>query len=652
MILFFQVRRALCPAIFGKRVFLTQKAADYWPMIHTDVWYRPILGIYKQYAEIDLKQATELLQAAKSGFTPSSFELKTLFAQFGKDTIYSILEGNLRILEVIRKELEDTEFEATIDATDSSEVYHPDLRRLAFSLMKKIYLSDDGSKLLSYLQKNMTKTSERDILMKIGRFSPAFTMVGGFNSQEDFREMLQSATPQISQELNNCFFETKSTRQIQLLDWPRDLNLLTVRSEKSIITQKQLEDQLASAEDKVTRVITVRMLNLEWFYRDRKNFAAFSDMLQELPDEVYATEFIECLLDIFWADYQLQIIKWQFVPYLTFISIAISYMYSMLADKQQHAVDSEAGFDLTVMILGGLTSLFIVNQLRLECYQLIGLENKMEYFSSFWNMIDLTGLLLTLTIVFLSFFLNDIGLLSVLTSFASFFLLIKVFDWLRLFEQTAFYILLVGETLRDVKAFLILLVTTLMVFGVPMIMLNMNRSPDVAIVDAPFGFWVINMFLNQYLLALGEFNFDNFADNPQAVLCYFFFIMATFVTQLTMLNMLIAIMGDTFARVVENADLNSTKTKLELMADVSTTLQQTTAEETKEVFVFVVRPDTDNADTNVWEGTLNKITSITEKSIEQLRKSMFKRTDKIQETLDEYAKADKAGEKHLKTYVD
>jgi len=60
------------------------------------------------------------------------------------------------------------------------------------------------------------------------------------------------------------------------------------------------------------------------------------------------------------------------------------------------------------------------------------------------------------------------------------------------------------------------------------------------------------------MLALGEFNIDNFAGQPHALLCYFFFISATFITQITMLNMLIAIMGDSFSRVMENKEVYAT----------------------------------------------------------------------------------------------
>ena len=75
-------------------------------------------------------------------------------------------------------------------------------------------------------------------------------------------------------------------------------------------------------------------------------------------------------------------------------------------------------------------------------------------------------------------------------------MLAKVFDWLRLFEQTAFYILLMITTLKDASSFLILLLIALMMFGVPMIMLNLNRDVENQIVDSTFDNWIANMFLN------------------------------------------------------------------------------------------------------------------------------------------------------------
>ena len=68
-------------------------------------------------------------------------------------------------------------------------------------------------------------------------------------------------------------------------------------------------------------------------------------------------------------------------------------------------------------------------------------------------------------------------------------------------------------------------------------------------------------------MSLGEFHIENFDRHPHSGLVYLFFFMATFFTQVTMLNMLIAIMSDTFDKVVENRDVYATKTKLRLLGD-------------------------------------------------------------------------------------
>ena len=132
--------------------------------------------------------------------------------------------------------------------------------------------------------------------------------------------------------------------------------------------------------------------------------------------------------------------------------------------------------------------------------------------------------------------------------------------------------MLIQSTLRDMKIFLIILFITLVMFGMPMALLNLNRDDQSLIVENEFEFWGVNMILNQYKIVLSAYNYENFKNKPQAEMCYIFFIMSTFITQVTMLNMLIAIMEDTFERVIENKEVNATKTKLSLLRNMATLL--------------------------------------------------------------------------------
>lgn len=126
-------------------------------------------------------------------------------------------------------------------------------------------------------------------------------------------------------------------------------------------------------------------------------------------------------------------------------------------------------------------------------------------------------------------------------------LIIKFYDWLRVFEVFSFYISLMENTICDIVYFLVLFVINLAAFGVPMSMLDLNqRSEDDIQIVSTTGFWLFDAIFNQYLLSLGEFDVPSKEKSSYEKLFLLFFASATFFTMITMLNMLIAIMGDSF----------------------------------------------------------------------------------------------------------
>ena len=90
--------------------------------------------------------------------------------------------------------------------------------------------------------------------------------------------------------------------------------------------------------------------------------------------------------------------------------------------------------------------------------------------------------------------------------------------------------------------------------------------------------WLEDVIYNQYLLALGEFQtFDSFTQGSLPDLLVLMFVAATFFTQITMLNMLIAIMSDVFERETEKRDVKKISTKLEILSEQAPVLSQTSS---------------------------------------------------------------------------
>lgn len=69
------------------------------------------------------------------------------------------------------------------------------------------------------------------------------------------------------------------------------------------------------------------------------------------------------------------------------------------------------------------------------------------------------------------------------------------------------------------------------------------------------------------MIGLGEFTLDPLAAHPAYVLIWIYFILATLFTQIMFLNMLIAIMGETFGRVSEAKDRSQLMERTHLYAD-------------------------------------------------------------------------------------
>ena len=68
-------------------------------------------------------------------------------------------------------------------------------------------------------------------------------------------------------------------------------------------------------------------------------------------------------------------------------------------------------------------------------------------------------------------------------------------------------------------------------------------------------------------MALGDWDNENFDEGHQMALIYIFFSLSTFFSIILMLNMLIAIMGDTYERIIENREVNEVKTLLSLIGE-------------------------------------------------------------------------------------
>ena len=88
--------------------------------------------------------------------------------------------------------------------------------------------------------------------------------------------------------------------------------------------------------------------------------------------------------------------------------------------------------------------------------------------------------------------------------------------------------------------------------------------------EPPSYSYVAGAFQHVYLLALGEFDIDSYANGDHKVQYFFlmsYFFLASFLFVIHLLNMLIAIMGEVFAENNEKKKMLQTKNHLQLVLD-------------------------------------------------------------------------------------
>ena len=98
----------------------------------------------------------------------------------------------------------------------------------------------------------------------------------------------------------------------------------------------------------------------------------------------------------------------------------------------------------------------------------------------------------------------------IIASLLVFSLWFKMFDWMRLFDNTSFYIKLILKTVSDIVPFMAIHILFLLMFGCAMQCLSMNRGEDEEVVGSYTGWWFIDVVIDQHLITLGGFDTGNY----------------------------------------------------------------------------------------------------------------------------------------------
>ena len=112
-------------------------------------------------------------------------------------------------------------------------------------------------------------------------------------------------------------------------------------------------------------------------------------------------------------------------------------------------------------------------------------------------------------------------------------------------------------------------------------------------------------FIYSYRTGIGDFETDDFQRRHE-VLVWLIWLGSTFFNLIILLNMLIAIMGDTFGKIQETAESNTYRSLCEIMVENETLISR------KRIFgrnkyIIIVTEEKAEAERKAWEGNFGQV---------------------------------------------
>ena len=169
-------------------------------------------------------------------------------------------------------------------------------------------------------------------------------------------------------------------------------------------------------------------------------------------------------------------------------------------------------------------------------------KKKWLYLADFWNIFDILRFIFTfayfVVVIEQSASQTTKTVLLVLLSLCQ---SVKAFQIFSLFKSTRVQLRIVIEIVKDMVPFMLFVFATTLTVSI----LYTSATPEQSLTDRTF----TDFLMHVYRLDFGDFDPDSYSSLEIAI-----FILAVVIVPLVLLNMLIAIMGDSFDRVMEDKE--------------------------------------------------------------------------------------------------
>lgn len=241
-----------------------------------------------------------------------------------------------------------------------------------------------------------------------------------------------------------------------------------------------------------------------------------------------------------------------------------------------------------------------------EIYQMI--FRRLDYLTSFWNLLDLASVVLNTAVVGMDFADTNFANINRVSSVSVLILYFRIFYFLRIFFATGYLIRMIIEIVVDMRNFVLVLIVAIMAFCNSYYILGRNSESENLAGDS-----ITDAFLFSYKMALGDFGLDGFNTRDEEIL-WIIFLINTIIVLMMLLILVIAIMGDTFDRVQETQESSMLQELAQMIIENEFLFSRKKAFHRAKYIIVIEAEKADDKGAVSWEGKLGQLKAFIEQS--------------------------------------
>jgi len=315
--------------------------------------------------------------------------------------------------------------------------------------------------------------------------------------------------------------------------------------------------------------VSVRVVDIKDIHKpvqhensDRMNIF-FDQLMKNGTMESFACPAVKALIEVRWATIWWKMIVFIVAPYVLFLLLFSTYtILDLISEETAETHDKEgASYGISIALI-----ILILYFLSLEVAQLIR-GNVRKQIANPWNLVNtLVMVLMLITEIALIEGRNDnhfgpdstleqqedarelIKRARIFYSYCAVLVWFRVLYFFRIFRSTGYYIRMIMEVLSDMWNFMLIFIVVICAFANAFLLLGMNNSSGATM--ETFG----QSILYTYYIPIGNAGDEVFPDYFREI-ASFFYILASFLLNIMLLNLLISVIQDTFNTIKQSYEV-------------------------------------------------------------------------------------------------